>query len=84
MVTLDMGATADSYIAYVELFMDILTALIVVGSICRAIYVGMTCILGEQPIDDCVKKCKKIIIAAILSGRVPQIISIVAQAYGGS
>lgn len=83
MVTLDMGATAGSYTDYVRLFMNLLTALVVIGSIFRCVLVGLNYMSGEQSLEELVKKIKKIVYAAILCGSIPQIIALIASAYGG-
>ena len=82
MVTLEMGASASSYTDYVRLCMNIITALVVAGSIFRCIVVGLNHMSDEKPIADLVTKIKKIVCAAILCASVPQIIGLIAKAYG--
>lgn len=83
MVTLDMGASADSYTDYIKMLMNIVTGLALAGSILRATITGISALSGDQPLAEYIKKLKKIIYAAILCGGIPQIISLVASAYGG-
>lgn len=82
MVNLEIGATASSYEAYIRLFMNIITGLVVVGTIIRCLIVSSNYLSGEQPLSELGKKLKKIIFAAILCGSVPQIIRLIAVAYG--
>lgn len=83
MVILNIGASAGSYIDYVKLFMNILTGLFISGAIFRSVSAGLSCLSNDQPVDEFLKKLKKIILAAILSGSIPQIIRLIAEAYGG-
>lgn len=83
MITLEMGASAGSYTDYIRIFMNLLTALVVVGSIFRCVAIGINYMSGEQSLDELLKKLKKVITASILCGSVPQIIRIIAVAYGG-
>jgi len=84
MVTLEMGATAGSYTDYIKLFMNILTALVVAGSIFRAMLTGTSYLSGDQPLEEFIKKLKKIVKAGILCGCAFQIISVIAGAYATS
>lgn len=82
MIILEMGASADSYTDYVWLFMNILTALVIAGSIFRCVAISINYMSGEETLDELLKKLRKVITAAILCGSVPQIIRIIAVAYG--
>ncbi|SEU22218.1 hypothetical protein SAMN05443270_3455 [Lacrimispora sphenoides] len=84
MVNLDIGASAGSYIDYIKLFMNILTGLFIAGAIFRSVFAGLSCLSNDQPLGEFLKKLKKIILAAILSGSIPQIIRLIAEAYGGA
>ncbi|WP_097006500.1 hypothetical protein [Lacrimispora amygdalina] len=81
MITLEMGASASSYTDYIRLLMNIITGLVVAGSILRCLIVGINHMSNEQPINDLIKKIKNILYAAILCGSIPQIISLIAEAY---
>lgn len=84
MVTLDIGASAGSYTDYVKLFMNILTGLVVAGSIFRSTLAGLSYMSSnDQSLGEFLKKLRKVIIAAILCGGVPQIIKFIAIIYGG-
>jgi len=82
-VTLDIGASADSYTDYVKMLMNLITALVVAGSVFRATITGLSCMSGEQSLENFKKKLKKIIYAAILCGGIPQIFNLIAGVYGG-
>lgn len=81
MIILEMGASASSYTDYIKLCMNIITALVVVGSIYRCVIVGINHMSSEQSINDLVKKIKKIVYAAVLCGSVPQLIGLIAEVY---
>jgi hypothetical protein len=81
MITLEMGASASSYTDYIRLCMNIITALVVAGSIFRCLIVGINHMSSEQSISDLIKKIQKIVYAAILCGGVPQLIGLIAEAY---
>lgn len=83
MVTLDMGASANSYTDYVKMLMNLITALVIAGSVFRATVTGISCLSNEQPLGDYIKKVKKIIYAAILCGGIPQILNLIANLYSG-
>jgi len=84
MVNLDIGASAGSYTDYVKLFMNILTGLVVAGAIFRSTLAGLSYLSNDQPLDELLKKLRKVVIAAILCGSVPQIIKLIAVVYGGA
>jgi hypothetical protein len=84
MVILDIGASAGSYTDYVKLVMNILTGLVVAGAIFRSTLAGLSYLSNDQSLGELLKKLRKIVIAAIMCGCIPQFIKLIAVTYGGA